>query len=140
MPRRLKIVTKELGEVELFAIYSTNGQWEMSWRSLQTDPLAKEFTSITKEVFDQTLLGWTSPFVKMLGLAPNYSLRKLSTESKQCFQQGSCPFFEKKNCSPISAKMPWCFEPGIEDKDVRRLVAEVIKLWREKVYIIVVEE
>jgi hypothetical protein len=35
--------------------------------------------------------------------------------------------------------MPWCFEPsGIEDPNARRLVAELIQLWRQGVYTVVV--
>lgn len=140
MPRRLKVATKELGDLELYAIYSQNGIWEKDLAPIQewAEPLV---TVITKEVFDQALLGWTSPLIKTLGLAPHYTLRRLTKEAQGCFQNKKCPFFEKKQCQPLSKKMPWCFEPNIGVEEVRRkLAAELIGYWREGVYILAIED
>jgi len=135
MPRRLKLPSHEMGFIELYFIYSENGIWEEQWRPLQN---MMDIPTITKEEADHALHGWTKPLVDKLGPPPKGMLHKLSNTVKQCAHRKNCPFFDKHRCGVLLSKIPWCFEPaGIEPGN---LAAEIIKLWRETVYVVVVEE
>ncbi len=140
MPRRLKLCPVELGDIELQLVYSYGGEWEPEWRALQGSLIAGLFTHVSKAVMDHALQGWTSPLVKALGLSPEGALHKLPKVMRQCWSRPNCPH-SGTYCTPLDKKMPWCFTPdGIEDEEMRQLAHEAIRLWREKVYIIVVTE
>lgn len=139
MSRRLKLSTRELGDLELLLIYQYGTTWEKEWASLQGLPLASHFTIVSDETMNHALRGWTSPLVKALGLSPELTIRRLNPQESKCWKNVTCPFFNRKECLPSHPKMPWCFEPSsIEDLDARTLAAEAIKLWRQGVYILVV--
>jgi hypothetical protein len=122
-----------MGRIELYLIYCVGDEWEEEWRPLQG---ALDLPIISKEDMDHALHGWTRPLVDQLGPPPEGMLRKLP--SRRCGNEESCPFFDKKTCTPLSKKMPWCFEP--EGVAPGNLSGEVIKLWRQKVYVVVVKE
>ena len=139
MPRRLKLKTPELGDLELYLIYQYGEKWEDTWALAQGLPATSLLTFVDKGVMDHALVGWTSPLVKALGLPPAGCLRKLPIENRVCERRDPCPFYRPKECVPTHTKMPWCFQPeGIEDPNARQLVAELIKFWKEGVYTIVV--
>ena len=141
MPRRLKIDTLEMGFLELFLIFNEHGVWEPEWRPLQGDALTALFTVVSKDTMDHALKGWSRPLVSALQLAPDGCLIKLPKDAKRCGARANCPFYDKKTCFPTAKKMPWCFVPdGVEGEERVRLAAEVIKFWREGVYVLVVEE
>jgi hypothetical protein len=141
VPRRLTLPTRELGELKLQVIYQNDGAWEAAWAPLQRDPLASLFTVVSKETWTHALKGWTLPLVQALGIPPEGALRKLPKGGGACFKRGRCPHYNRDECVPSHKKMPWCFEPGsIESEAARRLGAEAVGLWREGVYILVVEE
>lgn len=141
MSRRLKVATRELGLLELFVIYETNGVWEASWQPLQGEPITSLLTVISKETWDHALLGWTKPLITALGLAPKGALRKIPLESARCAVRDRCPFYDKKRCTPASTKMPWCYEPDVsDDENKRRLTSEVLRFWLDGVYVLVVQE
>lgn len=141
MPRELKLATRELGQLELYVIYSKSGVWEPAWVPAQGLPFADSLTVTTKVVFDHALRGWTSPLVKVLNVAPKGALRKLPALSQQCHAREKCPMYSRAECAPQAKKMPWCFEPGgLETDDERRLLADAIRMWRAGVYIVVVDE
>lgn len=141
MPRRLKLIPKELGELQLYLIYDYDGVWEEHWRPLQGHPFTDVFTRISKEVMDHALKGWTKPLVDALGLPPAGALRRLPDASKQCARRAHCTLYIPRHCVPTSDLMPWCYEPdGIAKESDRHLAAEAISLWREGVYILVVQE
>lgn len=141
MPRRLRVQTSELGPLELFVIYADKESWEGYWQALQGTEIASLFTEVSKETYDHALVGWTRPLITQLGLDPKGALRKLPVTARQCAVREGCPFYDKKHCTPSSAKMPWCFQPNVgEDSQKRSLSAEVIGLWREGVYVVVVQE
>lgn len=133
MPRRLSIISREMGRIELYLIYNYGGVWEEEWRPLQG---AMDIPEVTKAVLDHALYGWTKPIVDALGPPPQGHLRLLS--SRLCSHEDQCPFYEKRNCSVLSPKMPWCFEP--EGISPGNLAAEVVKLWRQEVYVLSILE
>lgn len=141
MPRQLKLPTRELGDLSLFVIYQYGDSYEPLWKPLQGQAITSLFTVITKETYDHALKGWTLPLVKALRLAPEYALHKLPVKNSVCFERPRCPLYNQRECVPTHKKMPWCFLPeGIEDLVTRRLAGEVVRLWREQVYIVVVKE
>jgi len=135
MPRRLKLSTAEMGEVELYLIYDVGGTWEETWQPLQG---VMDIPSVAKETMDHALRGWTRPLVDNLGPPPKGMLRKLSKQAQRCAHEDPCPFYMPRRCGVLFSKMPWCFEPdGIVPGS---LAADIIKLWRQEVYVVTVQE
>jgi hypothetical protein len=137
MSRRLKLKTLELGDLEVFFIYQYGDRWEEEWLPLQGAEMTSLLTVTTQEIMDHALRGWTSPLVKSLGIPPEGALRKL--KNSICYRRELCPFYRKKTCVPTHPKMPWCFDPeDVEDLEARKLGSELIRMWREGVYVLVV--
>jgi hypothetical protein len=135
--RRVTIKTNELQDITLYLIYQYGDRWEEGWRPLQGTEVTSLLTVVSQEDMTHALKGWTKPLFKNLGLAPEWALRKLPHSA--CDKKKICIYHNKRDCTPLSKKMPWCFEPtGIEDLEARSLAGELIKLWREGVYIVVV--
>jgi hypothetical protein len=133
------IRTREMGMLQLQLIYDYSGTWEEHWRPLQGHPVATLFTRVPHDTVEHAVLGLSRPLVKGLGLFPLGCLHKLP--SFQCHHEKACTLFIKKDCLSTAKKTPWCFEPsGFDDPTVRALVAEAVMLWREGVYVVVVEE
>jgi len=138
MPRRLKMKTQELGDLELYLIYQYKEKWEESWAPLQGESLTSLLTVVSQELIDHALIGLTSPLVKALGIPPVGALRKIP--NPKCYRRDLCPFYSNVTCKPTHPKLSWCFEPdGIEDPLARTLGYDLIKLWRESVYVLVVK-
>lgn len=135
MPRRLTLQTREMGPVELYLIYNEGGTWESQWRAFQG---VWDLPEVSKEMMDQALCGWTRPLVDALGPPPKGKLLKLPVETRTCASAATCPMHIEKDCGHLLTKMPWCFVP--KGTPASELAAEVIKLWREKVYVVVVNE
>jgi len=139
MSRRLKLHTRELGDLQLFLIYETNGEWELPWRPLQGSTLSKLVTSVSKEMMDHALHGWTQPFVKAIGPEGNYLLRKLP--DPLCHKRAKCIYYDPPRCVPQHPSMPWCYEPGgLDSLEARRLAAEIVGYWRTGVRVVLVQE
>ena len=140
MPRRLKLTTAEMGYLELFLIYQTGPDFEATWKPLQGLGLAACFTVVTKETMDHALHGFTRPFIQQLGLAPAGCLRKIPVENRECAHLKECPFYDRVGCLPTAKKLPNCYQPAGVGDETRQLGAEVVSLWREGVFIVVVTE
>lgn len=136
MSRRIKLKTKELGDLHLMLIFSTGGVWEPAWAALKDHPYAEYLTRTSTEVVHHALHGWTLPLVRALGPSPAIALHKLSPDAKQCDLWDHCIFYDKRHCLPNARKMPHCFQPRGLSPDLGYLV---ISLWRESVYIVVEE-
>ena len=134
MPRRLSLPSPELIRMELYFIYSYAGTWEIQWHPLQG---SIELPIISKEVGDHALRGWTKPLVDKLGPPPEGMLRKLP--SQDCAYEKTCTFFDERWCKALSKRTPWCFEP-MGFAAVGTLAAEIVRLWKDNVHIVVVEE
>lgn len=128
-----------MGDLELFLVYQYGEEWEPSWKVAKGAPFTKHFTTVSDEMMQQALVGWTKPLVDRLTIEPEGALRRLPKEDESCWKQDPCPFYRPQDCKPTAKKMPWCFDPaGSDDADVRVLAAEAIQLWRQGVYILVV--
>jgi hypothetical protein len=127
-----------MGQVELFLIYSYGGTWEEEWRGLQGLDVTRLFTMVDHDVVESAIRGWSKPLVTALGTQPKGCLMKLP--SKTCAHAKTCSMYEAPNCLSTAKKMPWCFEPDGFDSSVRPRVAEIVRMWREGVYVVVVEE
>jgi hypothetical protein len=137
--RRLTIGTKELGNIQVLLIYCRGDEWEPEWRALKGHPVANLFSVTTEADLNHALSGWTSPLVKGLGLAPSLALHSLP--EKRCALWGTCVFRRPVDCLSTSKKTPWCFEPfGLEGDEAKNLGREVVQLWREGVYMLVVQQ
>ena len=140
MSRRLKIVAREMGGVELLLIDQMGDVWESEWAPLQGTPLGTMFPVVSDEVMNHAIRGWTKPLVEALGLPPQGALRKLPEEYRACTHRGRCPTYVPASCSPMHKKMPDCFQPDCVNEATRTLAYEVLRLWHEGVYIVVVKE
>jgi hypothetical protein len=124
-----------MGSVELYLINDEGGTWEEQWRDFQG---IWDLPVISKTDMDHALHGWTKPLVTVLGPPPKGKLIQLPQAAKKCASEKTCPFYDKRTCGASLKKMPWCFVP--DDTKAGSLAAEVIKLWREGVYVLVVQE
>jgi len=139
MPRRLKVLTREMGPLELYLIYAPGGVWEEEWRPLHGTEVGDLFTVVEKEVMDHALWGYSKPLTQALGLPPSGALRKMPHQ--QCVHRGQCPFYEAPQCVPTGKNLPHCFQPeGLPSDQSRQLAYEAVRWWREGVYIAVVKE
>lgn len=134
MPRRLQIPTHEMGVIQLYLIYSYNGNWEDEWKALQG---WGDLPVVPKEIMDHALIGWTKPLVNLLGPGPDGRLRLVPKENRICALQKSCVHYDKTSCHILSKDLPWCFE--MRNASEPRLASDLIKMWRDGVYILIVE-
>ena len=135
MPRRLQIPSAEMGILQLYLIYSYAGVWEAEWAPMRG---VLDLPAVGVDVMNHALRGWTRPLVDALGPAPAGRLLLMPKVARDCGLRSTCPLFNAKHCGALKKKKPWCFEPdGLE---ARLLVAEIINLWREEVYVVLVEE
>ncbi len=137
MSRRLTLNTRERGQVDLYLIYNYAGTWEAHWRPLDGHPIGTLFPRMSHDMIEHAILGYSRPLVKTLGLHPKELLHKVP---QTCEHAGVCTLYIKKDCLATVKAMPWCFEPAGLDSSVRALGSEVIRLLREQVYVVVVEE
>jgi len=139
--RRVKLPTQEMGEVQLMLL----DDWESPWDLLRGTPIGDQFSVVTREAINHALHRLSRPLVDSLGIPPEGALRKVPAVSRLCWlrlkragMRRSCPL-QGPECTIRSPKMPICFEPdGIEDEATRTIATQVIGLWREKVYVVVV--
>jgi hypothetical protein len=124
-----------MGTLELYLIYNYDGLWEEQWRTFQN---VWDLPEVTKDVMDMALHRLTRPLVEALGPPPKGVLLKLPIAARSCMARERCPFFNKRRCGILLKQMPWCFVP--DQTPAENLGAELIKLWREGVYVVVVRE
>jgi hypothetical protein len=131
-----------MGFLELYLIYETAGVYEEHWRPLQAVPeVSNLFAVVPNEQMEQALQGWSRPLVNALGPPPKGALLKLPRASRSCANQKGCTFYQPEACGSMLKDLPWCFDPaGFEDDTVRKRVSEIIFMWREGVYVVVVRE
>lgn len=139
MPRRVKLKTLEMGDLELYLIYQTRDTWEPYWRALQGAEITSLLTVVSKETMDHAFAGWSKPLIKALGIPPVGALRKLP--HTECFLRADCPFYDRGSCTPKAKALRHCFElEGMSDEVSRKLGSELVRLWKEGVYIVLVQE
>lgn len=89
---------------------------------------------------EEALRGHDAPLRRALGITPEGALRKVPEPF--CKERGVCVHWVQATCSVLSKKAPWCFVPESKgvDQELSDLLAEVIRQWRDSVYVTVVEE
>lgn len=127
-----------MGPLDLFLIYDYAGTWEPEWRPLQGHEVAALFTRVKHDTIEHAILGFSRPLVKALGLFPEGCLHKMP--SRECVHARSCSMHIARDCTLLAKKMPVCFEPARIEESLRALASEVVRMWRAKVYVAVVEE
>lgn len=141
MARRMRLPSREMGDIEVFTISTQAEKWEDEWDSLRGTEVGDLFSEATQDAIDYALTKWSRPLVDSLGIPPEGALRKLPLAAKECHQRKTCTFFDPKTCYPTAKNMPWCFEPGgYENSTERQAVAKAIGYWRDNVYLIVIRE
>jgi hypothetical protein len=135
--RRITLNTRELGRLNLYLIYVYGETWEKEWAALQGHPVASLLARVPHDVIEHAILGFSRPLVKALGLFPKGMLHKLP---QTCQNAKTCSLHIERDCRSTAKATPWCFEPEGLDSSVRPLCADLVRLWREKVYVVVVEE
>lgn len=141
MSRRLRLATVELGFLELYLIYRYGERFEADWAPLEAHGISGLFTYVSKDTMDHALRGFTRPLVHGLGLAPVGCLRKLPVANRECEHRVGCQFYDRAGCVVTAKKLPPCFQPaGVEGDVARQLGHDVVALWREGVFIVVVTE
>lgn len=138
MSRQLTIATREMGKVDLYLIYDYGGTWEEEWKPLQEHSVGALLSKVTHDTIEHAIRGFSRPLVKSLGLLPRGLLHKLPY--KTCANTRSCSLYIEKNCHTLAKSMPWCWEPEGVEASARARIAELVRLWREAVYVVVVEE
>lgn len=141
MPRRVKLPTLEMGEIQLLLV----DDWSHGWEVLQGTVFGEQVSVVSREVVDHALHRYSRPLVDTLGIPPDGALRKVPRECwrrlKREENPRACILYDKGRCLTTSPDMPWCFEPdGDFDEVIRKKGAEAIELWHEGVYIVVVED
>jgi hypothetical protein len=132
----MKLPTAERGELEVLALDG----WEPDWAPLRGTVFGNQLTVMPREALNHALHGFSRPLSRALGIPPVGALRKIPKPSRACYARRKCPFFVPRNCSPTADKMPWCFDPDIEDEALRSAAARAIGYWREGVYVLVVTD
>lgn len=142
MSRLVKLPTREMGEVQLLLLSG----WEKNWTVLKGTVFGDLLSVVSREAVDHALHGLSRPLVDVLGIPPEGALRKIPKGQGVCWhrvrrpgQRRACPI-QGAECHLRAEKMPWCFEPTVDDGEVRRVASKVIELWRQGVYVVVVEE
>ena len=135
----MKLPTAERGDIEVLAIDIRDGCWEAEWEPLRGTVFGDQFSVVSREALDHGLHGFSRPLSDALGIPPAGALRKVPKPARACYERAKCPYFEPRNCHPDSRKMPWCFEPDIDDERIRVAAAKAISMWREAVYLVAVE-
>jgi hypothetical protein len=132
MPRRLKVQTREMGVVEVYLLRSDEPEWEALAETAASDLVSR----MPRSTLEHALHGWSRPFVDALGLPPEGAIRKLPSRHHLCALRKRCAAWHNALCRPTAKKMPICFEPD----GLPNLAAEVVRLWREGVYVVVTQE
>lgn len=138
MSRRMKLPTREMGEIQLVSLWSKDSQWEPEWEPLRGTPIGSLFSQVQQSDLDHALHGLSRPLVTALGLPPEGCLRKLPIAHRSCAKRLQCPLYQVQYCHPLSTKMPWCFEPMGLFGEEAVMATKAIELWREGVYVVVV--
>lgn len=147
MSREMTIEQKKWGIYYLFVLHeSTDGTWDdQEWEAVrqhdETDELVDLFSRVTWESYDDALHGYTMPLIEELELDPESCLIKGQLALSQCLHHEVCPSYDEDACYGHKEPPP-CYEPTIEEADynLRSTVARIYELWRNDVWIVVVEE
>lgn len=139
MSRRVKLLSKELGEIRLLIVWEgLDGSWDTDWAPLKGTRIEPLFSRTSEETYQHALVGLVGPLAKTLGLPPVGCLAKIPKDMRECTKKSTCPLYDKKSCFPTAKGVfSWCFE-GMPDPEASKALASAIETWREGVYILIV--
>lgn len=132
MPRRLRVRTREMGDVEVWLLRPD----EPEWLALATTPVADLVTRMPRTALEHALRGWSRPFVNAVGLPPPGASRKLPKVHHECGLRKRCAMWRNASCRLLAVDVPVCFEPD----GLPPAATEVVRLWREGVYVMLTLE
>lgn len=136
----MKLPTREMGELEILAIWERRGVWE-DFQLLRGTRIGDQLSIVSQDDFDHALHRLSRPLVDRLGIPPAGALRKLPLAAKECANRMKCPLYKASECHPLAKKLPWCFEPdGLTNDEARQSAARLIQEWAQGVYVVVIEE
>jgi hypothetical protein len=135
---RFTLQTKEWGEVKIARPVSKQ---DSSWgclESIKETPVGKLIPVVTGEVFSHALSGHITPLMRQIGPEPQYLLRQIPKDQRECKNIKVCITADKANCYPCK-EMPDCYQPPKTPLEVEPWVTQVLLAWREGYYVIVIE-
>ena len=132
MPRRLKVRTREMGDVNVWLLQPEHPQWQ----ALEGTPMGNLIAKMPRTALEHALNGWSRPFVDAIGIPPDGAIRKLPRVHHECAMRKTCSMWRNASCRSTARDMPVCFEPD----GLPAVAAEVIRYWREGVYVLVTGE
>lgn len=140
--RQVKVGLRERGgDAQLLLVSSRQGQWEEPWDQLRGTAPGRLLSVVSRADVEHALHGFSRPLSAALGLPPEGCLVKLPKTARRCHRERTCPLYEPRHCHLQSSKLPLSFEPaGFEDERLRHQIGELVRWWREGVYVVVVEE
>jgi len=140
--RQVQINLRERGgDVQVLLISSHRGCWEEPWDLLRGTAPGALLSVVLREDVEHALHGLSQPLSAALGLPPEGCLLKLPKTARRCHREQKCPLYDPRVCHLQSGKLPLSFEPaGFDDDRLRLQIAELVRYWREEVYVVVVEE
>lgn len=134
----MKLPTREMGEIE---IVWSQGWGE--WGPLRETVFGGLVSVVPEEAVHHALHRWSKPLVTALGIPPYGALIKIP---RVCYRKvkhdtaAPCILYDPQRCHARSKELPWCFEPDVDDAEVRRKGGELVQLWHEGVYLVVTLE
>lgn len=141
MSSQFKIHTKDFGTLSVFAISSNStGRWESEWAPLQDaglEDVLDLLSPISYIAYSELRSRHAIPFLEEVGLPAKACLQKLKPDLTVCLWKSTCPSYDAKACD-ANLKAPVCFDPNIDDPELRLLVARLIDFWRMGFYVITV--
>jgi len=128
--------TREWGDIKIGRILPKNGS---SWGVLQflEDTVwGNQIPTIDGYTISDALHGRTRPLLEVLGSPPIQRMKKISEEDGWCMHKLSkeCAM-ATENCKP-NKKVPDCYEPTGYSLSETNMIANLVLLWKENVYVI----
>ena len=99
-----------------------------------------QIPTVTGDSLSHALHGDPDLLLKSLGVPPPVRANRLPMEDKLCYEH-QCKMcgMATKDCHPGSTKLPDCYVPPTENREVRDLATAVGRAWDEGRYVFVVE-
>lgn len=140
MAAQFKVETQHYGTLRIFAIrQNPDGTWEPEWEPLRQSGMEEVLdllSPISYIAYSELRARYAKPFMDEAGLPPKACILKLTEETSLCVFRDTCPTYGPE-CS-AKTNPPVCYDPSVEDLEIRPLVARLISLWRLGFYTILV--
>jgi len=136
----MKIIGPPLLEVNLHLIYPEKsgawGKWDPIREHIETEKIVSLFSYVDEEALEMAGYHYSAPLMKCLDLSPEICLLKLRSKIG-CCDKKICILYSDQ-CQ-LKIGMPLCFDPEVEDKQIKSLVRNVLRGWADNYYWVVIE-